>query len=141
MIIFTLYYSDNNYIYDRGKLPTNFDKIIDYNSIISKLIKKDNLKEPPSKLVVSLAIYKELKNIFEDKNIIDSKNFYNVLYIIKHLNIEVLKSINIVLRDLRKIYEKEYKILLLCKKDHIIEDFKDYAEIYLIGDDEEKNKR
>lgn len=87
-------------------LPFKYETIIDYNDIISKIIKNDINKSIPSNIIVSSNIISKLKKIFETETDIQ------VLYILKNGNHESIENIIEVINKMGEKTNKEFEIII-----------------------------
>jgi len=135
MISINLLYRKDSYLYKQEMFKHfKYQHIIDYNSIISKLMKKDGLKTRPNELIVSLEIYKDLEKIFS------KKQPQLVLHILKNLNIKVISSIIIVLDELSKQHDIPYELSLSVTDPKILnnEEIRSKIAIFLYNEEEDR---
>lgn len=117
MVSVNLLYKKDSFLYKQEMFKHfPFTQIIDYNNIISKLMKKDNLKVRPKEEIVSLEIFNELDKIFSKK--VDNNL---ILYIIKNLKVDVIDSIKSVLSILSERYNKEFELCLSVDDPKILD--------------------
>ncbi len=123
-------------IYSRNKLDfkkyakaNKYDDVINYNDIISKLIKNDVNSVKPSKIIINTYIRKKLQKALEN----EKSN--NILYALKTLESFTIDSIrNLISVFYQGEYELNLIILNLDKiKVEISDDFKEeFNEIFYI---------
>ena len=135
MITINLFYKKDSFLYHQQDIFNYLkcDHIIDYNAIISRLMKKDSLKIKPNRDIISLEIYKELRNIFKKNK--KNKEDYSILHILKNFHIDVIKSIKIVLNDLSNEFGKEHNIQLFVvdSEENIPSNIKTEIDIIYYG--------
>lgn len=98
-------------IYSRNKLDfkkyvkmTAYDEVINYNDIMSKLIKNDINSVKPSTIVVNSYIRKKLQKSLE------SKSIHSILYALKTLDDDTINSIKSLISE---FYKNQYTFVLI----------------------------
>jgi hypothetical protein len=89
-----------NFIYSRNKLDfkkyskmSEYDDIISYHDIITKLVKNDDDNDRPSEWVINSYLRRKIIKSMSDSAI------NKVIYALKELNIETIESIISLMRD------------------------------------------
>lgn len=128
-----------NFIYSRNKLDfkkfskmSEYDDIISYHDIITKLVKNDDDNDRPSEWVINSYLRKKIIKSMSDSAI------NKVIYALKELNIETIESIISLMKD--SIIDSELELNLTIiqhkkfKPDFIDEqDFKIFNKIEYIN--------
>ncbi len=98
-------------IYSRNKLDfkkyvktSTYDEVINYNDIMSKLIKNDINSVKPSTVVVNSYIRKKLQKSLE------SKSIHSILYALKTLDDDTINSIKLLISE---FYKSQYTFVLI----------------------------
>lgn len=89
-----------NFIYSRNKLDfkkfskmSEYDDIISYHDIITKLVKNDDDNDRPSEWVINSYLRKKIIKSMSDSAI------NKVIYALKELNVETIESIISLMKD------------------------------------------
>lgn len=113
MILFTLFYSEEDYRVINLQNVLEYNQILDYNIIKNKLTKVDYLKKTPSDSVVSYYMFKKLGAMIKEE---DSAQ---ILYILKSINEDVINNVSAVVSNLCENYGKEYEIRVAVKSKSV----------------------
>jgi hypothetical protein len=128
-----------NFIYSRNKLDfkkfskmSEYDDIISYHDIITKLVKNDDDNDRPSEWVINSYLRKKIIKSMSDSAI------NKVIYALKELNVETIESIISLMKD--SIIDSELELNLTIiqhkkfKPDFVDEqDFKFFNKIEYIS--------
>ena len=106
-----------NFIYSRNKLDfkkfskmSEYDDIISYHDIITKLVKNDDDNDRPSEWVVNSYLRRKIIKTMGDSAI------NKVIYALKELNIETIESIISLMRNSINDNELELNLTIIQHK-------------------------
>lgn len=124
-----------SFIYSRNKLDfkkyskiTDYDDIISYHDIITKLVKNDDDNDRPSEIVVNTYLRKKILKAMTDENV------GHVIYALKELDISTIKSIIEIMEDYNSSEDLSVKLVVIKHKKFSVEIDKD-SEINSIFSD------
>jgi len=128
-----------NFIYSRNKLDfkkfsrmSEYDDIISYHDIITKLVKNDDDNDRPSEWVINSYLRRKIIKSMADATI------NKILYALKELNIETIESIISLMRESSSTTDIELNLTIIqhkkFKPDYIdTEDFNFFNNIEYIS--------
>lgn len=111
-----------SFIYSRNKLDfkkyskiTDYDDIISYHDIITKLVKNDDDNDRPSEIVVNTYLRKKILKAMTDENV------GHVIYALKELDISTIKSIIEIMEDYNSSEDLSVKLVVIKHKKFSVE--------------------
>ena len=115
-----------SFIYSRNKLDfkkyskiTEYDDIISYHDIITKLVKNDDDNDRPSEIVVNTYLRKKILKAMTDENV------GHVIYALKELDVSTIKSIIEIMEDYNSSEDLSVKLIVIKHKKFSVEIDKD----------------
>lgn len=111
-----------SFIYSRNKLDfkkyskiTDYDDIISYHDIITKLVKNDDDNDRPSEIVVNTYLRKKILKAMTDENV------GHVIYALKELDVSTIKSIIEIMEDYNSSEDLSVKLIVIKHKKFSVE--------------------
>jgi hypothetical protein len=111
-----------SFIYSRNKLDfkkyskiTEYDDIISYHDIITKLVKNDDYNDRPSEIVVNTYLRKKILKAMTDENV------GHVIYALKELDVSTIKSIIEIMEDYNSSEDLSVKLIVIKHKKFSVE--------------------
>lgn len=111
-----------SFIYSRNKLDfkkyskiTEYDDIISYHDIITKLVKNDDDNDRPSEIVVNTYLRKKILKAMTDENV------GHVIYALKELDVSTIKSIIEIMEDYNSSEDLSVKLVVIKHKKFSVE--------------------
>ena len=115
-----------SFIYSRNKLDfkkyykiTEYDDIISYHDIITKLVKNDDYNDRPSEIVVNTYLRKKILKAMTDEKV------GHVIYALKELDVSTISSIIEIMEDYNSSDDLSVKLVVIKHKKFSVDIDKD----------------